>query len=81
MLSGALVPLSFFPGWLQSVAAVLPFASLASTPGLIYLGQVDGAAARRGSSRIQLVWVVVLWVGGAADLAAARSRQVTIHGG
>ena len=79
ILSGALVPLSFFPGWLQSVAAVLPFASLASTPGLIYLGQVDGAAAVRLIA-IQFVWVVVLWVG--ARLIWQRAvTQVTIHGG
>ena len=79
ILSGALVPLSFFPGWLQAVAAVLPFASLAATPGLIYLGHVDTLAAVRLIA-IQFGWVLVLWVGAALIWRRAVTR-VTIHGG
>lgn len=79
VFSGALVPLTFYPQWLQSSAAVLPFASLASTPGLIFLGQVEGVAAARLIG-LQLVWAVVLWFG--ARLIWRRAVQrITIHGG
>jgi ABC-2 type transport system permease protein len=79
LFSGALVPLAFLPGWLQAIAAVLPFASLAATPGLIYIGQVDGAQAWRLIA-IQYVWVLALWIG--TRLIWHRAvRQVTIHGG
>jgi ABC-2 type transport system permease protein len=79
ILSGALVPLSFFPGWLQAAAAVLPFASMAATPGLIYLGHVDGLDAVRLIA-IQFGWVLVLWVGARLVWRRAVTR-VTIHGG
>jgi ABC-2 type transport system permease protein len=79
LFSGALVPLAFLPGWLQAMAAVLPFASLAATPGLIYIGQVDGAQAWRLIA-IQYAWVLALWIG--TRLIWHRAvRQVTIHGG
>jgi ABC-2 type transport system permease protein len=79
VFSGALVPLAFYPQWLQASAAVLPFASLASTPGLIFLGQVQGTEALRLIA-LQLFWVLVLWFG--ARLIFRRAVQrVTIHGG
>jgi ABC-2 type transport system permease protein len=79
VFSGALVPLSLMPQWLQATAAVLPFAGLTSTPALIYLGKVDGAAAL-GLVGLQVVWSLVLWLG--AQLAfRGASRMVTVHGG
>lgn len=79
VFSGALVPLSLMPQWLQATAAVLPFAGLTSTPALIYLGKVDGAAAV-GLVGLQVVWSLVLWF--SAQLAfRGASRMVTVHGG
>jgi len=79
LFSGALVPLVFLPGWLQAIAGVLPFASLASTPGLIYVGGVDLAHAWRGIG-IQVAWLLGLWL--VSRLGWRRAvRQVTIHGG
>jgi len=79
LLSGALVPLSFYPGWLQGLAQVMPFASLASTPALIYLDQVDTGAALLLIGT-QLAWVAVLWFG-TRLLFRGAVRQLTVHGG
>jgi ABC-2 type transport system permease protein len=79
VLSGALVPLVFFPGWLRILAEVLPFQGIASTPALIYLGQASGWDAVRLIG-IQLLWIAVLWAGASAAWNAAL-RRLTIHGG
>ncbi|MFY1637402.1 ABC transporter permease [Solwaraspora sp. WMMB335] len=79
LFSGALVPLTLLPGWLQAIAAVLPFAQLTFTPALIYLGEATGADAWRLIG-MQLGWTAVLWWG--ARLAWRRAvRQLTVHGG
>jgi ABC-2 type transport system permease protein len=79
LFSGALVPLSFLPGWLSTVAGWLPFAGMASTPGLLFIGQLHGTQAVRLVT-LQAGWVVVLWLG--ARWAFGRAvRQLTVHGG
>jgi viologen exporter family transport system permease protein len=79
LLSGALIPLSFYPGWLQGLAAVMPFASLASTPALIYLDRVDIGEALLLIGT-QLAWVAVLWLA-TRVLFRGAVRQFTVHGG
>lgn len=79
LLSGALVPLVFFPKWLESLSMVLPFQSIIHTPTSIYLGHVTTAEAVEMVG-IQLFWIVVLWVAGKLMWSWAV-RQVTIHGG
>jgi ABC-2 type transport system permease protein len=79
LLSGLLIPISFFPGALQKIMAVLPFEHIAYTPLQIYLGKFDLVTALRALA-IQWSWVIVLlflahlWWGRA-------SRKITIHGG
>jgi ABC-2 type transport system permease protein len=79
LLSGALVPLRFLPGWFQAVAAVLPFAGMASTPALCFAGLLQGADAWRAVG-VQAAWTVALWVLARAFWGAA-SRKLTVHGG
>lgn len=79
VFSGSLVPLAVMPGWLAGTAAVLPFASLTSTPALIYLGKVDSAGAL-SLVGLQVFWVAALWLLAQVSFRGA-SRQVTIHGG
>jgi ABC-2 type transport system permease protein len=79
LLSGAFIPLVFFPGWLHTLADVLPFKGTVYTPAAIYLGQVQGSDALREIA-IMAVWVVVLWFGcRAAWLVAVR--KLTVQGG
>jgi ABC-2 type transport system permease protein len=79
LFSGALVPLAFFPGWLHTLADLLPFAGMASTPALIFVGRLDGAEAVRAIV-VQAVWALVLWWSARAFWTRA-SRQLTVHGG
>lgn len=79
LFSGTLVPLALLPGWMQSVAGVLPFASTTSVPAMIYLGRVSGGDAVRLIG-LQLFWAVVMWMGARLAWRGAL-RQLTVHGG
>ena len=79
LFSGALVPLSFFPGWLERLSLALPFQSIVHTPAAIYLEQVDTIGALRLLA-LQLVWGIALWYAGKLMWSRAV-RQITIHGG
>jgi ABC-2 type transport system permease protein len=79
LLSGSLIPLAFFPGWLATAAAWLPFAGMASTPGLIFVGAVDQTEALRLVA-VQVGWTVLMWWGVRQAFAAAV-RRLTVHGG
>jgi ABC-2 type transport system permease protein len=79
LLSGTMIPIAFFPGWLATTAAWLPFAGMASTPGLIFVGRVDGPEALRLVA-LQAGWAVLLWVFARWAFRSAL-RQVTVHGG
>lgn len=79
LFSGALIPLTFLPGWLHALALGLPFASITFTPALIYLERATGADAWRLIA-IQAAWVVALWFGSRLAWRGAV-RQLTVHGG
>jgi ABC-2 type transport system permease protein len=79
ILSGALVPLAFFPHWLQMTAAVLPFQATVSTPALLFLGRASGTDAVVLLA-VQLFWIAVLWLAGRLAWRAAL-RRLTVHGG
>lgn len=61
LLSGQLIPLSFFPNSVLSVFKFLPFAGLVYTPTMIYLGKYSGEALWFNLA-IQLLWVGILWL-------------------
>jgi ABC-2 type transport system permease protein len=79
LLSGTMIPIAFFPGWLATTAAWLPFAGMASTPGLIYVGRVDGLEALRLVA-LQACWAVLLWLLARWAFRSAL-RRLTVHGG
>lgn len=76
---GAVIPIPFFPKWLQSILNVLPFASMQNTPFLIYTGQlpVSEALSRMG---LQLLWLLVLVAAGRLWMAKAL-HKVVVQGG
>ncbi len=79
LLSGLLIPMSFFPAPVRAVAAWLPFEHIAYTPLQIYLGKLGAAQAARALV-IQWAWVVaLLWLGNRWWQRA--TRRITIHGG
>ncbi|MFG2043237.1 ABC transporter permease [Dactylosporangium sp. NPDC048998] len=79
LLSGALVPLAYFPGWLATAAQWSPFAGLTSTPALIFVGQASGRHALLLVGA-QLAWLLLLWFAARALFGRAL-RQLTVHGG
>jgi ABC-2 type transport system permease protein len=77
--SGAVVPLAFFPQWLERIAYILPFYTIVHTPVLIYMGKIGGDRIATALAT-QLVWAALLWIGGRVMWSLAI-RKVTIHGG
>ncbi|WP_019636786.1 ABC transporter permease [Paenibacillus fonticola] len=79
LLSGALVPLAFFPPWLKSIAMLLPFQGIVNTPVTIGLGMTEMIQALQLIA-IQWIWIIILWLLGKWMWSWAV-RQITIHGG
>jgi ABC-2 type transport system permease protein len=77
-LSGAFIPIVFFPGWLESVARALPFASMVQVPIEVWLGRPEGSLA--AVLLVQLAWVVALVLAGRAVMRQAV-RRVVVQGG
>src|SRR5579863_9191615 len=79
LLSGLLIPMSFFPEPIQRVLAWLPFEHIAYSPLQIYLGKLNHADALRALAT-QWIWIAVLMY--LAHIWWNRSlRNITIHGG
>lgn len=79
LLSGLLVPLTYFPRTIQAISAWLPFEHIAYTPLQIYLGKLSPAQA---AVRLltQWIWVaLLLWLG--ERWWQRATRKITIHGG
>lgn len=79
LLSGQIIPLTFFPGLVGQLLFALPFAAIYSTPLLIYVGVIppgDWAAALG----IQVMWLV-LFSGLAALVWRAAQRRIVVQGG
>jgi ABC-2 type transport system permease protein len=79
LLSGLLIPLSFFPRPLQLVSSWLPFEHIAYTPLQIYLGKLSLADSLRHLA-IEFAWVAVLLYLGHLWWHRA-TRKITIQGG
>jgi ABC-2 type transport system permease protein len=79
LLSGLLIPLTFFPTSFQRVFNYLPFKQITYTPLTLYLGKVTGVAAAEALS-VQILWVVILAVVGHLFWRWNESK-ISIHGG
>lgn len=78
-LSGFLVPVTFFPGWLQGVAAASPFPSMVQLPVDVFLGRADAAGLAEVVAT-QVAWLVVLLLTGRA-VGSLALRKVVVQGG
>ncbi len=78
-LSGALIPLTMMPMWLQDIAAALPFAQAIYVPISFFSGITPVANAPQ-VWLIQLIWLVGLWLISRWVFNVAV-RQVTVQGG
>jgi ABC-2 type transport system permease protein len=79
LLSGAVMPLAFFPSWFDTAARLTPFASLLQAPIDVYVGApVAGSIAL--VLAVQAFWAVVLYAVGRLVLTAG-TRKLVVQGG
>jgi ABC-2 type transport system permease protein len=80
LLSGASIPLAFFPESLKNVVMVLPFQAIYNTPLNILIRHNLNNFDRITMLGIQLFWVIILSI--ITSLFWKRSvRQITVNGG
>lgn len=79
LLSGGLVPLWFFPGWLAAIAGHLPFAWVSYYPAAVYLGKMPPAQTLLYFA-IGVLWLAALLLCLAWLWGKARHRLV-VQGG
>jgi len=78
-LSGMVMPISFFPDWLRTVAHALPFAAILQTPVDVWLGKHDGWGLA-GVLALQVFWAFLLIGLGRLTLRAG-TRRLAVQGG
>ena len=78
-LSGFILPITFFPPWLEAFARATPFAAIVQLPVEVLLGKHDGLAILAVIAA-QAAWAAVLLGAGRWVLAAA-THKVVVQGG
>lgn len=77
--AGTMVPLSFFPGWLKTLAQALPFQYIGYVPAAVYVGRIQGGDVLR-AVLVEMAWIAalaaVLWM-----VRRRAHRRVVINGG
>ncbi|MFE8701958.1 ABC transporter permease [Cytobacillus sp. FJAT-54145] len=61
LLSGSVIPIWFFPGWLESISLYLPFQGIYFIPNAIFIGEISGNSILL-SLLTQLFWLVVCFI-------------------
>ncbi len=79
LLSGFLVPVTWFPGWLLDFARATPFPSMLQTPVDILAGRTDGGESL-AMVGIQLLWLAVLLII-VQMMVRFGSRRLVVQGG
>lgn len=77
--SGFLVPVRFFPGWLQTIAYWTPFPALVEMPVQIWLGILTGPAAFNALFQQAVWWIMLVLLG--RLMLNAGTRKLVIQGG
>ena len=78
-LSGATIPLPFFPARVLAVVRLLPFAAMQNMPLRIYSGNIAGRDALNGLA-LQVFWLVALSLAGRYAMNRAL-KKVVVQGG
>ena len=59
LFSGLIIPLTFFPGWAESILKWLPFQAITYIPASVFTGRLTGEAIYSAFA-IQLLWFLLL---------------------
>ncbi|MEW6686311.1 MAG: ABC-2 family transporter protein [Candidatus Edwardsbacteria bacterium] len=79
VFSGVMIPITFFPGWIQDILFWLPFKYIAYAPLRIYLG-LDSIRKVHQGVLLQMMWIVIIYLAGQL-LWHYAVRKVEIQGG
>ncbi len=79
LLSGLLMPISFYPLWAREIIEYLPFQAITYLPNMIYLGKLEGLKAIKALA-LQGFWFVVLLMM-SYFIWRLAVRKLTIQGG
>ncbi len=78
-MSGAIIPLPFFPDRIRAFAEILPFSAITNVPLRIYIGNITGAEILYHLG-IHLFWLLVLSLISRRSLKKA-TQKVVVQGG
>lgn len=79
LVSGSLIPLTFFPEVIERLFKFLPFSSIVYTPAMIYLNKLS-VAEIVNSMVLQLIWILIL-IGLSKLMWNRVVDKLTIQGG
>lgn len=79
LLTGKLIPITFFPGFIQKIFEFMPFTSMTYTPVMIYMEKYNGLELLFQMGK-QGIWVVLLYVLGTL-LWKNIEKRIVIMGG
>lgn len=79
LLSGVILPMSFFPGWARAVLDWLPFPAITYLPSSVFTGRLGGGEAWN-ALLVQAIWCAALVLPIALMWRAARKR-LFVQGG
>lgn len=77
--AGALIPLPFFPGNIQRIMELLPFAAMQNVPLRIYGGGMSFDEMQKAVF-LQIFWLAAITFTGKA-LCRLAAKRITVQGG
>lgn len=79
LLSGLIIPIAFFPKYLQNISSILPFRYVTDFPFRLYIGNISYTEGMIGII-IQIIWIIILGILGRYITKKALKKAV-IQGG
>ena len=79
ILSGLVLPIPFFPNFLQKICNILPFRYVSDFPFRLYVGNVSLLDGINGVI-IQIIWIIILFIIGKSLMNNALKKTV-VQGG
>ncbi|MBD1373794.1 ABC-2 family transporter protein [Hazenella sp. IB182357] len=79
LLSGLIIPITFYPEWAQKIIMLLPFQAISYLPTMTLVKGISGSQFL-DAVLIQLVWILLLWIPIYLVWRHAR-KQLIVQGG
>ena len=79
ILSGLVIPIPFFPNFLQKICNILPFRYVSDFPFRFYVGNITIQEGLYGLL-IQVIWIIILVILGRILMKIAL-RKTVVQGG